>query len=430
MHRRPRGILVGRVQGLGGLSWRGLPEHIPRAYSLRISPRAEPGRILFPAIPEVRVIRLRRGCGLRRGRAFKLAAGRQSRLKLREFDLISLEFSVCLSSSAFYSRPPFFPMLRDRLELKIFAGSAHKELARRICACVGVPLGDATVTSFPDGETYVKFNENIRGRDVFIVQPTCPPTNQNLMELLIMVDAARRASAARITAVIPFFGYARQDRKDQPRVPITAKLVANLLTAAGVSRVLTMDLHAQQVAGFFDIPVDHLYAAPVLIRHLREKSCEDLIVVSPDVGGLKMASAYSQALGTGLAIVAKRRKSPTEIEAMNVIGDVEGKVVLLVDDLTETAGTLTSAAKILKERGAGKIIAAVSHAVLSDLAIERLLVSQIEELITTNSVPVRSGEGFPITELCIAELLGEGIKRIHDDESVSSLFKISDNERF
>lgn len=320
-------------------------------------------------------------------------------------------------------------MLRESLELKIFAGSAHIELARRICAFVGVPLGDATVTSFPDGETYVKINENIRGRDVFIVQPTCPPTNQNLMELLIMVDAARRASASRITAVIPFFGYARQDRKDQPRVPITAKLVANLLTAAGVNRVLTMDLHAQQVAGFFDIPVDHLFAAPVLIRYIREKKFDDLVVVSPDVGGLKMASAYAGALNAGLAIVAKKRKSPTEIEAMNVIGEVEGKHVLLVDDLTETAGTLTSAAKILKERGAGEVIAAVSHAVLSDLAIERLKKSVIGELITTNSVPVRTGDGFPIQPLCIAELLGEGIKRIHGDESVSSLFRISENEK-
>ena len=320
-------------------------------------------------------------------------------------------------------------MLRERSELKIFAGSAHRELARRICACIGKELGQATVTSFPDGETYVKYDENIRGRDVFIVQPTCPPTNQNLMELLIMVDAARRASAARITAVIPFFGYARQDRKDQPRVPITAKLVANLLTAAGVSRVLTMDLHAQQVAGFFDIPVDHLFAAPVLIRHLLGRDLNDLIVVSPDVGGLKMASAYSQALKTGLAIVAKRRKSPTEIEAMNVIGDVEGRRVLLVDDLTETAGTLTSAAKILRERGAATVMAAVSHAVLSDLAIERLKASEISELITTNSVPVRDGEGFPIRELCIAELLAEGIQRIHCDESVSDLFKISEHKK-
>ncbi|MEA3209240.1 MAG: ribose-phosphate pyrophosphokinae [Chthoniobacter sp.] len=315
-------------------------------------------------------------------------------------------------------------MFRSQTEMKIFCGSAHRQLAQQICAGMGKPLGDATVTSFPDGETFVKINENIRGRDVFFVQPTCPPTNQNLMELLIMVDAARRASAARITAVIPFFGYARQDRKDQPRVPITAKLVANLLTAAGVDRVLTMDLHAQQVAGFFDIPVDHLFAAPVIIRYLRSKKIDDPVVVSPDVGGLKMASAYSGALGASLAIVAKRRKSATEIEALNVIGEVEGRNVIIVDDLTETAGTLSSAAKILKERGAQTILACVSHAVLSDLAIERLQKSVITELITTNSVPVRSGDGFPITTLCIAELLGEGITRIHDDESVSSLFKV------
>jgi ribose-phosphate pyrophosphokinase len=320
-------------------------------------------------------------------------------------------------------------MFRSKTEMKIFCGSAHRQLAQRICAAVGEPLGDATVDSFPDGETFVKINENIRGRDVFFVQPTCPPTNQNLMELLIMVDAAKRASAARITAVIPFFGYARQDRKDQPRVPITAKLVANLLNAAGVDRVLTMDLHAQQVAGFFDIPVDHLYAAPVLIRYLREKRFTKPVVVSPDVGGLKMADAYSQALGATLAIVAKRRKSATEIEALNVIGEVEGREIIMVDDLTETAGTLCSAAKILHERGATKIIAGVSHAVLSDLAIERLKKSHISELITTNSVPVRSGDGFPITTLCIAELLGEAILRIHDDESVSSLFKISETEK-
>jgi len=310
-------------------------------------------------------------------------------------------------------------------ELKIFSGSAHRELAERIAHCVGVPLGDATVDSFPDGETFVKINENVRGRDVFIVQPTCPPTNQNLMELLILVDAARRASAARITAVIPFFGYARQDRKDQPRVPITAKLVANLLTAAGVDRVLTVDLHAQQVAGFFDIPVDHLYALPVLHKYFRAKFSGDLVVVSPDVGGLKMASAYSQSLGAGLAIVAKRRKSATEIESLYVIGDVEDKEVLIIDDLTETAGTLTSAAILLKRHGAKKIYAGVSHAVLSDMAIDRLKKSEIVELITTNSVPVRTGDDLPITVLCIAELLGEGIKRIHHDESVSSLFEIN-----
>lgn len=320
-------------------------------------------------------------------------------------------------------------MFRISTEMKVLTGSAHRVLAERICAYIGVPLGDATVTSFPDGETYVKINENIRGRDLFIVQPTCPPTNQNLMELLIMVDAVRRASAARITAVIPFFGYARQDRKDQPRVPITAKLIANLLTAAGVNRVLTMDLHAQQVAGFFDIPVDHLYAAPVIVRNLQSRNFLNPVVVSPDVGGLKMASSYAENLGAGLAIVAKRRKSATETEAMNVIGEVDGRDVIIVDDLTETAGTLVSATRALKERGARKVIACVSHAVISDLGVERLQKSGISELITTNSVPVRSVPDFQMTTLCISELLGEGIKRIHDDESVSSLFEISKKEK-
>jgi len=314
-------------------------------------------------------------------------------------------------------------MAASNSDMKIFTGNAHRDLAQRICAYLQVPLGDATVTSFPDGETFVKINENIRGRDVFIVQPTCPPTNQNLMELLILVDAARRASAARITAVIPFFGYARQDRKDQPRVPITAKLVANLLVAAGVSRVLTLDLHAQQVQGFFDIPVDHLYALPTLIKYLRQRAPGNLVVVSPDVGGIKMAQAYSQALRAGLAIVAKRRVSATEVEALNIIGEVEGQHVLLVDDLTETAGTLTSAARILKQHGALTIFAGVSHAVLNDLAFERLDNSPIDELITTNSVPVR--EHPKVHPLCIAELLGEGIRRIHNFESVTSLFDVN-----
>jgi len=312
--------------------------------------------------------------------------------------------------------------------MKIFSGSAHRDLAHSIAQYVGVPLGDATVDSFPDGETFVKINENVRGRDVFLVQPTSPPTNQNLMELLIMVDAARRASAARITAVIPFFGYARQDRKDQPRVPITAKLIANLLTAAGVDRILTMDLHAQQVAGFFDIPVDHLQALPVIHRYLAKKNIENLVVVSPDVGGVKNAGHYAQALGAGLAIVAKKRKSATEIEHLHVIGDVAGKDVIIVDDLTETAGTLTSAATILKKHGAKTIYAAVSHAVLSELAIERFKKSEIVELITTNSVPVQMRDGVPLTVLCVAELLGEGIKRIHNDESVSSLFELKGNK--
>ena len=314
-------------------------------------------------------------------------------------------------------------------EMKIFSGSAHRELAQRICDSIGAPLGDATISSFPDGETYVKIEENIRGRDVFIIQPTSPPTNEHLMELLIMVDAARRASADRITAVIPFFGYARQDRKDQPRVPITAKLVANLLHAAGVSRVLTMDLHAQQVQGFFDIPVDHLYSMPVLIKYLRQRLTRKTVVVSPDVGGLKMASAYSQALGANLAIVAKQRKSATETKALYLIGEVADCDVLLVDDLTETAGTLTSAAAILKQHGALDIYAGVSHAVLVDVASERLQKSEIKELITTNSTPVRPVEGFTTTVLCVSELLGEGIKRIHNDESVSSLFKIDNSSK-
>ncbi|MBE2204205.1 MAG: ribose-phosphate pyrophosphokinase [Chthoniobacterales bacterium] len=308
--------------------------------------------------------------------------------------------------------------------MKIFTGNAHPELARHICDYLNVELGDASVSSFPDGETYVKINDNIRGRDVFIIQPTCPPTNQNLMELLIMVDAARRASAARITAAIPFFGYARQDRKDQPRVPITAKLVANLLVAAGVNRVLTMDLHAQQLQGFFDIPVDHLHARPVMVEYLHKLAIDNLVVVSPDVGGVKMASAYAQAVGAGLAIVVKKRTSAVETEASHIIGDVEGKNVLIVDDLTETAGTLSSAARMLRKHGALDIYAGVTHAVLTDLAVERLKDSEIKELITTDSVPVRPTSEQRVKVLSVAELLGEGIRRIHDDESVSSLFEL------
>ena len=238
--------------------------------------------------------------------------------------------------------------------LKIFSGNANRPLAQRIADSIGVPLSDAMVTAFPDQETFVKINENIRGRDVFIVQPTCPPANQHIMELLIMIDACRRASAKRITAVVPFFGYARQDRKDQPRVPITAKLVANLITAAGANRVLTMDLHAQQIMGFFDIPVDHLYAAPVIYRYFNDKKLKDLVVVSPDIGGVKMVHAYANLFHAPLAIVAKKRKSATDVEMLNVVGDVDGKNVLLVDDLTETAGTLTRAAEILKKHGAKK----------------------------------------------------------------------------
>ena len=228
--------------------------------------------------------------------------------------------------------------------MKIFTGTSNPPLARAICEYIGTELGKCAVDAFPDGETFVKIEENVRGEDTFIVQSTSPPTNHHLMEMFIMMDALRRASASRITAVLPFYGYARQDRKDQPRVPITAKLVANLLVAAGANRVLTMDLHAQQIQGFFDIPVDHLYAAPVMYEYLKKKQLPDLVVVSPDVGGLKMAHAYSQVLEGGLAIVAKRRKSASEIESMTVIGEIRGKTVLMVDDLTETAGTLTTAA--------------------------------------------------------------------------------------
>ena len=308
--------------------------------------------------------------------------------------------------------------------MKVFSGTSNRPLADKICDYIGIKLGRCTITPFPDGETFVKVEENVRGEEVFVVQPTSPPTNHNLMELFIMMDALRRASAARITAVLPFYGYARQDRKDQPRVPITAKLVANLLVAAGANRILTLDLHAQQIMGFFDIPVDHLYAAPVMYEYLRKKDLSNLVVVSPDVGGLKMAHAYSQVLEAGLAIVAKRRKSATEVESMAVIGEIRGKNALLVDDLTETAGTLSAAAGFLKKKGARKIIACVSHAILNDLGTERLRKSDIDELITTDTVLRPPIKGVRITTLSVAGLLGEAIKRIHSNSSVTSLFEL------
>jgi ribose-phosphate pyrophosphokinase len=308
--------------------------------------------------------------------------------------------------------------------LKIFSGNSNRPLADEICRTIGAPLGEATVTSFPDGETFVKINENIRGADVYIIQSTCPPTNHHLMELLIMIDAARRASAQRITAVLPFFGYARQDRKDQPRVPITAKLVANLLVSAGANRILTMDLHSQQIQGFFDIPVDHLYASPVFFEYLLGRcQSESLLVCSPDVGGMKMAAAYADVLGASLGLVAKKRQSATQVEAISVVGDVEGKDVLLVDDLTETAGTLTAAAKLLRGVGARSIRAAVSHCILNEAALERLRTGMIDELITTNTVPVDAA-GLPIRVLSVATLLGQAIQRINSNESVTGLFKI------
>jgi len=307
--------------------------------------------------------------------------------------------------------------------VKLISGTSNEPLAHAIADEVGIPLGQCTVKSFPDGETFVKVEENVRGEEIFVIQSTSPPTNHNLMEMFIMIDALKRASASRITAVMPFYGYARQDRKDQPRVPITAKLVANLLVAAGVNRILTMDLHAQQIQGFFDIPVDHLYAAPVMYEYLKTMELGDLVVVSPDVGGLKMAHAYSQVLGVGLAIVAKRRKSPSEVESMTIIGEVEGKDVLMVDDLTETAGTLTAAAQLLRQNGARTIRACVSHAILTELGISRLRKSDIDELITTDSVLRPAIDGVRVTTLTVAGLLGEAIKRINSNASVNSLFE-------
>lgn len=309
--------------------------------------------------------------------------------------------------------------------LKIFSGRANIELTRSICKCLSIPMGNAVVESFPDGESFVKILDHIRGDDIFIVQPTGTPANENVMELLIMVDAARRASAKRITAVLPFFGYARQDRKDQPRVPITAKLIANLLVAAGVDRVLTLDLHAQQIQGFFDIPCDHLYASPVIYDYLQTLNIEDLMVVSPDVGGLKRAQAYATLLDCPLGFIAKRRISAEHVEATSVVGDVEGRNVLIVDDMTETAGTLTAAAKILRENGAKTVRAAVSHGMLTDKAYDRLKEGLLDELIMTDSNPPDPRYAdYPIKILSVAPLLADAILRIHNNMSVTSLFKV------
>jgi ribose-phosphate pyrophosphokinase len=308
-------------------------------------------------------------------------------------------------------------------ELRIFTGSAHPALGEAIARSLGVPLGRAHLSRFSDGEVWFQIQDNVRGADVFVVQPTCPPVGENVMELLVMLDALKRSSAARITTVLPYYGYGRQDRKDRPRVPISAKLVADLLSTAGTDRVLTMDLHAAQIQGFFDIPVDHLYAAPVMYEYLKRKHLRDLVVVSPDIGGLKMAYAYSQVLGASLAIVAKRRKSATEVESMAVIGEVRGKNALIVDDLTETAGTLTQAAQLLKRKGAKRIWACVSHAILNDVGVERLRKCAIDELITTDTVLRPAIGGVNITTLSVAGLLGEAIKRIHNNSSVNSLFE-------
>ncbi len=307
---------------------------------------------------------------------------------------------------------------------KIFCGNSNPVLAQEICDYLGVPLGDATVNSFPDGESFVRIEENIRGMDVFIIQSTSNPANQNLMELFIMIDAAKRASASRITAVIPFYGYARQDRKDQPRVPITSKLVANLLVSAGASRILTVDLHAQQIQGFFDIPVDHLYASPVMFEYLKNIDCENLTLFSPDVGGMKMASAYANFLKVPLGFIAKRRTDAETVEAISLVGDTDGRDILIVDDMTETAGTLCAAAELLKKNGARKVFAAVSHGVLNDKGYQRLANGHLDELITTNTTPVLQQEGIPITVLSVSKLLGEAINRINKNESVTGLFEI------
>ena len=305
---------------------------------------------------------------------------------------------------------------------RIFTGNANPALAQSICDHLGVPLGDVTVSRFEDGEVSVRFNENIRGGDVFIVQSTGAPA-ENLMELLIMLDAAKRASARRVTAVMPYFGYARQDRKDQPRAPISAKLVANLITVAGADRALTMDLHSAQIQGFFDIPFDHLYAAPVLIDYFAKKKIPNLLVVAPDIGSVKMARAYAKRLGADLALVDKRRPHADAVEILNIIGDVKGKNAVLFDDVVTTGGTLSQAAKAVRERGALEVYAGVTHAVFSQTTAARIEGSVISELVVTDTVK-HDLVDIPskVTELSVAGLLGEAVQRIHEERSLSSLF--------
>ncbi|MFA6350351.1 MAG: ribose-phosphate pyrophosphokinase [Candidatus Omnitrophota bacterium] len=310
-------------------------------------------------------------------------------------------------------------------KLAVLAGNATPDLAKKICDYLKIKLSDAFVGRFSEGEIRVKINDNVRGKDVFIVQSTCPPTNDNLMELLVMMDALKRSSANRITAVIPYFGYARQDRKDQPRVPITAKLVANLLTVSGANRILTMDLHAGQIQGFFDIPVDHLFAVGVFKDYFSSnKQLSDLVIVSPDVGSIKMARAYAKRVGAGLAIIDKRRINPESTEVVHIMGDVEGKNIIIVDDLIATGSTLNEAVEALKKAGAKTVRAAISHGILTGDAIKNIdKCKHLDELAITDSIPLDKSKQHPrIKVLTIAELLGEAIKRIHNEESVSSLF--------
>jgi ribose-phosphate pyrophosphokinase len=310
--------------------------------------------------------------------------------------------------------------------MKVFSGRAHPALANRICEYLDLPLGRAVMGNFPDGEISCKIDEDVRGRDVFIVQPTCPPVNDNLMELLIMIESVKRASAARVTAVIPYFGYARQDRKDEGRVPITAKLVANLITRAGADRALTMDLHTAQIQGFFDIPVDHLYAAPVIDEHFRSLNFkeDDLVAVSPDEGSIKRALVHMARLGGHLAIIDKRRSSAERTDQANVIGQsVEGRVALIFDDMISTAGSICGAAEAIHRAGARHIYLAATHGVLCGSAIERIQEAPIDGLVITDTIPLQPEKAVPrITVLSVAPLLGEAIKRIHRNESVSKLF--------
>jgi ribose-phosphate pyrophosphokinase len=309
--------------------------------------------------------------------------------------------------------------------IKLLSGNAHRDLAQKVAEHLKMDLADTTLTTFSDGEIMVKINENVRGYDVFVIQPTCFPVNRNIMELLLLNDALRRASANRITAVIPYYGYARQDRKVQPRVPISSKLVADLIEASGANRVLTVDLHAGQIQGFFDIPVDHLYAKPVLITYIKERYPNgDLVVVSPDAGGVERARSFAKRLGCSLAIIDKRRERANESQVMNVIGDVDGKDALILDDMIDTAGTMVQAAEVLSQKGAKRIGAACTHAVLSGPAIGRINGSVLEEVITTDTIPLDSKkeECSKLKILSISELLAEAIKRIHDESSISSLF--------
>ncbi|MHC4221488.1 MAG: ribose-phosphate diphosphokinase [Planctomycetota bacterium] len=309
--------------------------------------------------------------------------------------------------------------------LKIFAGSSNAELATAVSRYLELPLGGANVEAFPDGEKVIKLEDDVRGRDCFVLQSTCKPVDENLMELLIFLDCLRRASASRITAVIPYFGYARQDRKDEGRVPITAKLVANIITIAGADRVMAIDLHAAQLQGFFDIPVDHLTGELVLSRYFRSKKISDLVVVSPDVGNMKMAAKFAEHLGGELAIVHKKRISGSEVKTSEVIGDVDGKNVLMCDDIIATAGTICSAAKLVKERGAKKVYIGATHGVLAGPAIERLNEAPIDEIVVTDTIPLNeeTKKLASLKVLTVSEMLGEAIKRIHRNESISRLFK-------